>query len=757
MMRNHFLSITLVFASLLISCSKESTIKPSGNDGFIATCEQQAPATKTQLYEGSAVLWDRDDAIRVYDSSRMGESGYTGSVFTLDPADAGKKEGRFIGLNEAITSVPCHAVYPSTAVKSTSSEAFSITLPGVQYYREGSFYSGDNISVAKGSGDGSLSFRNVCGLLGVNVSGIDDFYEASVTTLGNEALWGEGTIDMSSETPVLAMGGEITAERKTLTLHYAPDSPEADGQFVEQGAVSGQTGDDISGDDKTNRTFYFVVPVGTLSQGFIITVKTRNGEYMQRYTGAHIENTIERSMCTAMPSQQFFDESDVVISTDVQNKAFYKDGFSDAGPGNVIKMGGAPPAFKMLAADLDVNMTYEYLVVEHYGGNEGDFTAEEIKRLQDVFAGNDKDANGVMLYPDGEPRFKLLYLYGGYPRVHSTTLSAKGRENVRQYVYSGGSYSGSCGGAFIASAGVPPGVTLSLSVIDFASNLSLWPGFMREFVGSFENMCYTIPDGSPLLDHYDYGGDNKVANMHHGNGPYFVRPSEQVPGTEVLAYYDFPGYECDKQPSIIAYKPSIYSGIVLPMGSHPEYVTNCNDERCHLTAALYRYGLENVGIAKVKGVLHNGETRRMTKSTEDNDPAYTKVGDRQCHHFAFALPPAAKNIRVRLESLEGFNLSLRMAKSTFAFKEDAQYARENDAAVKELRFNTLPRGTYYVGVQCEDTVTTSTDKYGTIYTGGTEVLNGAPYTISVSWEIGEAEDDRTGGATENMNSSVINL
>ena len=124
----------------------------------------------------------------------------------------------------------------------------------------------------------------------------------------------------------------------------------------------------------------------------------------------------------------------------------------------------------------------------------------------------------------------------------------------------------------------------------------------------------------------------------------------------------------------------------------------------------------------------------MTKSTTDNDPAYTKVGDRQCHHFVFALPSGARNVKVRLESLEGFNLSLMLAEGTFAFKEDAKYKLENNDSVKELTFDTLPKGTWYVGVQCEDTPDVSEGDYGYIYSGNTAVLNGAPYSISVTWE-----------------------
>ena len=93
-----------------------------------------------------------------------------------------------------------------------------------------------------------------------------------------------------------------------------------------------------------------------------------------------------------------------------------------------------------------------------------------------------------------------------------------------------------------------------------------------------------------------------------------------------------------------------------------------------------------------------------------------------------------------MESLENFNISLHLAEGTFAFKEDAQYKVENTDKVKELKFDTLPSGTWYVGVQCEDTPTCTLGDYGGgkysgyQYSGNVVVLNGAPYTISVTWE-----------------------
>ena len=82
----------------------------------------------------------------------------------------------------------------------------------------------------------------------------------------------------------------------------------------------------------------------------------------------------------------------------------------------------------------------------------------------------------------------------------------------------------------------------------------------------------------------------------------------------------------------------------------------------------------------------------------------------------------------------GRNHRLLGRNGTFAFREDAQYSQEGTERVKELVFDTLPAGTWYVGVQCESavTVTDNHGPFGTVY-ADTGVLNGVPYTIGVTW------------------------
>ncbi len=421
---------------------------------------------------------------------------------------------------------------------------------------------------------------------------------------------------------------------------------------------------------------------------------------------------ISALLCLAVATGAFAQEK-AVIRTDVPNKAFYKDLLMDTG----IEM-----------SDYMTMPVTDYLKLS----TETMFAPETTDANQVIqnrfFCGWGEDFNGILLYPDGAPRYKIIYVNGGLASYHGRSLTAAGRDNFRAFVEGGGSYIGSCAGAFMASDGL-------VEEGGYTNNgyLGLWPGLANNTDIYDIYPTYIIPKDSPLLRYYKFGGDFKVDSMKHWNGPYFEF-YDAVPGTEVLARNDYPAYKYHGLPSVIAYKASEATGRVIPCGGHPEQYKS--GERRDFMAALVKYALDGLGYARVKAELHNGESRTMDKYSDEDDPAHARIGDLQCHHFVFALPEGARDVTVRLEAGEGFNLSLRLAKGTFAFKEDARYALENTEPVKELHFQTLEKGTWYIGVQCEDTVTNIGGEHGINYVGRTAVLNGAPYTVSVSWKDG---------------------
>lgn len=239
-----------------------------------------------------------------------------------------------------------------------------------------------------------------------------------------------------------------------------------------------------------------------------------------------------------------------------------------------------------------------------------------------------------------------------------------------------------------------------------------------------------IEKNSPLLQYGDLGGDHYVDSVRHNSGGYPVKFPLR---TEILARYDYShNTGVHRQPSIWAYKANAQSGRVVMTGSHPEEVPE--GERRDLTAAMMLYAMDGVGVASLKGFLKNGEKRSMDKETEDIDPAFTRIGDRQTHHFATYIPADAKNIRVELDSPSHCDFALMMSHDSFAFADSAQFRSSISGARQQLAFPTLPEGVWFIAVQCLTTVGVKETDYGQEYIGKTEVLNGIPYHVLIHWE-----------------------
>ncbi len=399
-----------------------------------------------------------------------------------------------------------------------------------------------------------------------------------------------------------------------------------------------------------------------------------------------------------------------LLEEKVLNRSFYKDVFLDAGIVLTSR--------KSLAAASYLGLSLEGISLPY-----SKFTAEDRALQTAIITGEPVDLNGRLLYPDGQPRYRLLFVNGGTSTSHGTTLGVEGVRNMRSFVENGGSYVGTCAGAFLASNGYD-------DKANYMYYISAWPGISMHTRLQNTRFGMFIEENSPLLQYYDFGGDHYVDSIRHNNGAY---PMDYPAGTEVLARYDYPKKESvHMQPSIWAYKKNAKSGRVIMEGSHPEEVKD--GERRDLTAAMMLYAMDGVGVATLKGYLKNGEERVMNKKSTDNKPEYTCIGDLQTHHFAAYIPSGAKNIRVELKSSGNCDLALMMSRDSFAFSDVAEYRSSVPGANQTLSFHSIREGLWFIGVQCLTTVTVMETEYGQEYKGKTEVLNGIPYCISISWE-----------------------
>lgn len=399
-----------------------------------------------------------------------------------------------------------------------------------------------------------------------------------------------------------------------------------------------------------------------------------------------------------------------LLNENVQNRSYYKDVFLDAGI--------ALTSRKSLAA-----ADYLGLSIEGISYSSWDPASKDAPLQQAIIAGDEIDTNGRLLYPDGQPRYKLLFVDGGLSYDHGESLGENGLKAMRAFVKNGGSYVGTCAGAFFASNGYN-------GKKNFRYYLSIWPGMMRytNLEKSYTGMF--IEKNSPLLQYYDFGGDHYVDSIWHNTGGY---PENFPPRTEILARYDYPKKAAiHKKPSIWAYKESPLSGRIIMEGSHPE--REPDGERRDLTAAMMLYAMDGRGVVSLKGFLKNDEERMMDKTTKEKNPAYTRIGDLQTHHFAAYIPSGAKNIRVELESTSDCDFALMMNHGTYAFSDAAEYRSAVPGARQEIFLPSIREGFWFVAVQCLTTVSVKETEDGQEYGGKLEVLNGIPYRISISWE-----------------------
>jgi len=397
-------------------------------------------------------------------------------------------------------------------------------------------------------------------------------------------------------------------------------------------------------------------------------------------------------------------------------EGFYKDIFMDGGTGLTHRT-------RLYAAE-SLGLSMEYLA------------RDDSLLLLQIVKGSADDVNGYLLYPDGAPRFRLIYTNGGNAGRHGRALGDSGRQRIRDFVAQGGSYTGSCAGAYLAAlspsdSGVEP------------TFYHLWPGRTKDAGIYGAEVDHSVVPGSALLRYYDFGGDRFIANVYHNGGCWANESITWPQGTEVLVRYDTTGIRAHNKASTWAFKAAETTGRVVVTGSHPEgYYFG---ERLQLFMAMVRYALDGVAGPRIKGVLANGIPRVMNRAT-GADPAYVKIGDRQYHHFGCRLPQGATHLRVELAASDSFQLNLYLCRDSFAFRSRAQFMDTSPAGHKELFVPQPQAGTWFVGVECASSVRTYGDSCF-LYHDSLGVLNGVAYTVTASWDslggVAETADKET--------------
>lgn len=409
-------------------------------------------------------------------------------------------------------------------------------------------------------------------------------------------------------------------------------------------------------------------------------------------------------------------------------RGYYKDIFMDSGI--MVTSRKVLPVTDVLGLSMET-----FVSTKHSYDKPNTFTATDTLRQHELIVGSEIDENGILFYPDGQPRFRMVYMNGGRAKKHEISLGVEGQERYRQFVAAGGSYLGSCAGAFMAAKGILK-ATGALSREGF--DLGLWPGYAQSTGLSKSHTGMDIVKDSPLAKYYNFGGRMYVDSVRHNGGcrAYMKTAPE---GTEVLALYNTGDrelkYNINGDPCIWAYKASENTGRVVMCGSHPEGCAY--GENLALMSAMVRYALDGCAPPLVKAELKPGKERKMTAYTHDNNPAFTAIGDKQYHHYTVNIPKKTSRIIVYLEGLEdlkNFDLFLFGCQDGFAFCDKSPWGNVSKGTDKKLVIDNPAQGTLYISVFCNTTVLSRFGQYGVEYSGRTDVLNGVPYVVKVVLE-----------------------
>ena len=260
-----YMYLAIAATLVLAACQRETApietpeeTVPAQHLVFTATTESSD--TKTALShngESYDVVWRAGDRITIVDSEATPNVGIYSTESTTTQADF-----TFYAGDEA-TTPGYKAWYPASIYGDGTP-----TLPAMQSYVEGNI---GNSPMYAQSGTNSLSFKNICGIVRLNVkTTMDNISVASIALSANEGMSG-----VISNAATLVDDSYLAAVEGTagVTLNC--------GAGIDIGTEA--------------RPFYFAVPAGTYT-GFTITLLTTEGLTQTRTANAGI--TVGRSAIT---------------------------------------------------------------------------------------------------------------------------------------------------------------------------------------------------------------------------------------------------------------------------------------------------------------------------------------------------------------------------------------------------------------------------------------------------------------------------
>ena len=266
MKRRILIPACVLAAALLAGCNKDENIQ--GLTDISTTTFQaftESGGTKTFLENGGSeteshsVLWVPGDAIGIASASDFSRYEYKGDGQT----DFAEFEG------DPVHGDYFYAVYPYSEKAALSGDMLSLELPSVQEYTPLSFAPGAFPMVAR-SESTVLEFKNLCGLLKINLTGTETISSITFRSSG-QGVSGPATVSMDYES--------------------VPELVMSDGAGM---SVTLDCGEGVALNGTVPVPFYIVLPAGTYDDFSIVVTSADGGVMTKSNSGLVINRSMVR-------------------------------------------------------------------------------------------------------------------------------------------------------------------------------------------------------------------------------------------------------------------------------------------------------------------------------------------------------------------------------------------------------------------------------------------------------------------------------
>lgn len=287
-------SLILSIALALAACQQEELVQQeviASPEDFVASVEDYSGATKTSLNEKNQILWSEDDQISIFNGS------FTNKLYQVKSLTADKRNATFslspdsivdndpvemdgnLAFYPYMNDMTVSYMYDEGNDQPTGLRIEGISIPRDQIYAESSFCeeSFPMVAITRNASDHQLKFKNLLGVLKLDICGDKTVKSISVTGNTGEALWGTFSADV-------------------------PYGNEAPSLNIVAGRMSGKVldcGEGVQLNPIVPTSFYITMPPTRFEEGFVVQINDSEGNMYTRITRESL--SIERSAILAMP------------------------------------------------------------------------------------------------------------------------------------------------------------------------------------------------------------------------------------------------------------------------------------------------------------------------------------------------------------------------------------------------------------------------------------------------------------------------